>query len=363
MRSVTLRVLAALCGLALLAAPALTADSTAGMMQGTPDLKSAGPLAFGPDGILFVGDPAGAAIFAIDTGDKAATGKGHVKVAKIDQRMASLVGTTPADLNIADMAVNPASGNVYFSVGRGRGPEASPALIRLDRKGDVTEIPLKDVKFSKAVLPNPKTQFTGRGSRTDVLTNMAYIDGKLFVAGLSNEEFASKLRVIQFPFRKVDRGASIEIYHGAHGKLETNAPVRTLTPFEIAGEAQLLCAYTCTPLVRIPVAQLKDGEKVKGVTVAELGNRNQPLDMVPYNKDGKDYLLIANSARGVMKVDLSKVGTVESISTRINDTAGLQYETVKDLKGVVQLSRLDAGHALALVKDGNSHNLETIHLP
>ena len=31
---------------------------------------SAGPLAFGPEGVLFIGDPQGAAIFAIDTGDR-----------------------------------------------------------------------------------------------------------------------------------------------------------------------------------------------------------------------------------------------------------------------------------------------------
>ena len=61
-------------GLVLLAAlPASAANS--GMTTGTPDIKSAGPLAFGPDGILFVGDPKGAAIFAIDTQDTAAGAK------------------------------------------------------------------------------------------------------------------------------------------------------------------------------------------------------------------------------------------------------------------------------------------------
>ncbi len=45
-------------GVALLAmaAPAWAAEPSAALKKGTPDLKSAGPLAFGPDGILFVGD-------------------------------------------------------------------------------------------------------------------------------------------------------------------------------------------------------------------------------------------------------------------------------------------------------------------
>ncbi|MCH8830480.1 MAG: hypothetical protein IID45_12965, partial [Planctomycetes bacterium] len=42
-----------------------------GLKEGTPDLKSAGPLAFGPGGILFVGDTTGAAVFALQTTDAA----------------------------------------------------------------------------------------------------------------------------------------------------------------------------------------------------------------------------------------------------------------------------------------------------
>ncbi len=43
----------------------------ADLTKGTPDLKSAGALTFGPDGLLFIGDAQGAAIFAIDTADRA----------------------------------------------------------------------------------------------------------------------------------------------------------------------------------------------------------------------------------------------------------------------------------------------------
>jgi hypothetical protein len=313
---------------------------------------------------MFIGDPQSAAIFAIDTGDKASQANGPVKIAKIDERMAGLLGTTAPDLTIADMAVNPTSGNVYFSVGRGKGPEATPVILKLDRKGDLTEFSLKDVKYSKAELPNPAA---GRG-RAQTITGMAYLNGKLYVAGLSNEEFSSKLRVIPFPFQQTDRGTSIEIFHGNHGRVETNSPVRTFTTYEVAGEAQLLAAYTCTPLVRIPTSQLKPGEKIKGTTIAELGNRSTPLDMVIYNKGGKDYLLMSNTARGVMKIDLSTVATQDGINAKVAaETAGLPFETMKDLKGVVQLSQLDKSHALILVKAGEGasarHSLETIDLP
>lgn len=358
MRSVTCLLLAALCVLAMTAGSLPAADTTA-MKQGTADLKSAGALTFGPNGILFAADPQSAAIFAIDTGDKASQANGPVKIAKIDERMAGMLGTTSGDLTIADMAVNPASGNIYFAVGRGKGPQAPPIVLRLDRKGDLTEFSLKDVKYSKAELPSPP-----QGQRrANVITGMAFLDGKLYVAGLSNEEFASKLRVIPFPFQQVDKGTSIEIFHGNHGRLETNSPVKSFTTYDIAGQSHLLAAYTCTPLVRIPVAQLKAGEKIKGTTIAELGNRNNPLDMVVYNKGGKDYLLMSNDNRGVMKIDLATVGSQEGINARVGGTAGLPYETIKDLKGVVQLSQLDKAHALVLIKEGTTHNLETIDLP
>ena len=46
---------------------------------------------------------------------------------------------------------------------------------------------------------------------------MAFIDGRLYIAGLSNEEFASKLRVGGVSVRAVDNGTSVEIFHGNHG--------------------------------------------------------------------------------------------------------------------------------------------------
>ena len=39
-----------------------------------------------------------------------------------------------------------------------------------------------------------------------------------------------------------------------------------------------------------------------GTTIAELGNRNRPLDMIVYKKDGKEFLLMSNNSRGVMKI-------------------------------------------------------------
>ena len=348
----------ALAGVALLAGSA-RADREHGLKKGTPELTSAGPVAFGPDGILIVADPQAAAIYAIDTGDHTPAGSNRPKVEGLDEKIASLLGIDAKQLRIADMAVNPLSGTTYLSVSRGKGPDAKAVIVRVDRAGKVSEFPLKDVKFAQAKLDNAAEG----GKRAEAITHIAYVDGKVFVAGLSNEEFASKLRSIPFPFSGADRGASVEIYHGSHGKIETASPVRTFVAAEINGEANLLCAYTCTPLVQIPVSQLKAGEKVKGTTVAELGNHNRPLDMIIYQKGGKEYILMANSARGVMKIPTEGIDKVDPITKHVSDKAGQHYETVSSLKGVEQLDRFDKDHALILVRNDNGYTLETIELP
>lgn len=353
---------------ALAAGSARAADPSASLKTGTPDLKSAGPLTFGPDGILFVGDTQGAALFAVDTGDRAAVAeKAPIRVDGLAKKIAARLGTEAQKIIINDVAVNPLSGKAYVSVSRGKGPDASPVILRVTADGKLDELSLENVKFAKAELPNPPApgaQAKGQSLRGESITDLAYVDGRLFVAGLSNEEFSSRLISIPFPFSDQADGSAIEIYHGAHGRFETKSPVRTFVAYTINREPYLLAAYTCTPLVKVPVSDLKPGAHVKGSTIAELGNRNRPLDMIVYQKDGKDFLLLANSSRGVMKIPTDGADKAESISKPVQGTKGVEYETVASLKGVTQLDKFDATHALILRQsEGGEQNLETIALP
>jgi hypothetical protein len=363
----------ALLGLCMILPVASGAERAGGLKEGKPDLKSIDKLAFGPEGILFVGDTAGAAIFAIDTGDKTeAAEKGHVAVKDVSGTIAKNIGTTAQQLTINDLAVNPRSGNIYLAVSRGRGPDAAPLLVRVKSDGKIEEVSLENVPFSKVEIPNAPDANTksarGPSPRSESITDLAFADGRVFVAGLSNEEFSSRLMSIPYPFSSegID-GAAIEIYHGAHGRFETKSPIRTFVTYRIGNEPYMLAAYTCTPLVKVPVSELKAGAHVKGTTIAELGNGNQPLDMIMYQKDGKDYLLMTNSKRGVMKIPTAGAGEAPGITQHVPNGGrkGLGYETIESLKGVQQMDGLDATHAVVLVKaesDG-ALNLETIELP
>lgn len=353
---------------ALLLCGTLNAAENGLSKEGKPELKSAGPLAFGPSGVLFVGDPLGASIYAIgvDASAKAAPVK-ELKLEGIDKAIAGVLGTTPADLVINDLAVQPGTGLAYLSVSRGKGPDAIPVIVRVDGEGKVTEVPLDKVAYSQVTLKNApaagETKDRRAPQRADSITDIAFIDNRVFVAGISNEEFASKLRAIPFPFKDADQGTSVEIYHGAHGAVETRAPIRTFVPFDVAGKPHILAAYTCTPLVKFPLSQLKPGEKVSGVTIAELGNRNKPLDLIVYQKEGKSYLLLANSARGVMKISTDKIDHQEPIKSRVADVAGVERQGVESLKGVVQLDKINDEFAIVLIQNPGGFDLQTVALP
>ena len=265
-------------------------DLTQNFVTGTPKIKSMTQLSFAPEGILLIGDTKSSALFAIATNDKTPNiGKKKLEVHNIEAKLAALLGTKKEEIMIHDMVVNPISQNVYLAVSRGQRRGITPwklphdladatILIRVKNGKDLEEVSLKNVKYSQVAIPNPtplKTKYWRGDARVDVITDIAYANGTVYVAGLSNEEFISTFRKVPFPFNSNKITAStLEVYHGAHGKYETKAPIRAFMPYEIKGKSHILAAYTCTPLVTIPTEKLQNGKHVKGRTVAELGMRN-----------------------------------------------------------------------------------------
>lgn len=327
--------------------------------------QSLGVLAFGSTGVLFAADSQGATIYALDVGDQSAGGTaGAADVAGIDQKIAALLGTDVAGISIKDLAIHPASKNAYLSIMRGTGADAKPALLRVDDNGKLQVVALERVKYSKVALSNPPAADAARNQRADTITDMAFVDGRLVVAGLSNEEFASKLRSIPYPFSTTDPGTSVEIFHGNHGRLETRSPVNTFIPYTINNTQYLIASYTCTPLVRIALDSL-NGSKVVGTTIAELGNMNRPLDMFAYKKDGRDFLLMSNNARGVMKIPMDSFGTAAPITEPVKaDTAGVPYEKVASMTGIEQMDQLDAQRSITLARTAaGALNLSAVPLP
>ena len=131
----------------LLASVGQAADKW-GLKEGPVKLQSASTLAFGPDGILFVGDTRAAAVVAISTGDSKRVEKaGVVNVEDISKLVGGMFDSPGA--KITDVAVNPLSKNVYLSISiKNRG-----ALVKLTESGKMSLVSLKDVAHSRVDLP------------------------------------------------------------------------------------------------------------------------------------------------------------------------------------------------------------------
>lgn len=344
-------------GLLVLAATTRPIKNQYGFVTGTPAIKSINALTFGPDGVLFIGDGKSAAVFAIDTKDANLVDKpAQVDVKNIDQKIAALLGTEVKNITIQDIAVNPKSKTVYCAVQHSDG---TPALLKVE--GDkLTAVSLKDVPFSTLELTNAPAADAkdGRGEslRIASISDMGFADGKLLVSGLSNQEFGSTFRSIPFPFTSAQDQASLEIYHAAHGKYETMAPIKTFTTTEIKGKKYLLASYTCTPLVLFPLDELKAGSHVKGRTVAEMGSGNQPLDMVILKKGTESFLMMANSSRPVFKVKYKSIEDYQgSLTTPVEEnfaTAGVNFVSLP-LTNVTQLDKLDDSRMVLLQRRSN----------
>ncbi len=349
--------------------------STYGLQRGSVEIESAGPITFGPEGILFLADNNAARVVAVDVADPGVpVGPEPFDVENVDSAVASFLGCEPTDLLIRDIAVHPTSHNVYLSVQRGTGDSGQAVLVRIGAlDGSVSDVPLNDVQFSEMTIADAPDQdderldttlpmapegeevqfgertirLLRRPIRTSTMTDMAYVDGVLLVAGLSNEEFASKLRRFAFPFGDAGEDNSLEIFHVSHGKWETAAPIRSFVPYE--GHRSIVAGYTCTPIVHFPLENLAPGTKTVGRTVAELGAANQPLDMITFIDQGEEHLLVANSAHGLIKIARRDIDAQEPL-TEPKEPIGVRRET-SEHQGVVRLANLADDVVLALQVD------------
>lgn len=328
-----------------------------GLTTGTPEVKSINALAFGPEGILFVGDSRSATVFAIDTKDKTLVDKAKaIEIKNIDQKIAAALGTDAKNIRILDIAVNPLSKKVYCAV---QSTNGTPVLLTVETD-KVEAVNLEGILFSSASIANvpgeDQKDRGGRSLRESVISDLIYADGSVMVSGISNQEFNSAFRKIAFPFTDKQDQASLEIYHAAHGRYETNSPIRTFTTAELNGKKYLVASYTCTPLVLFPLDELQPGKHVKGRTVAEFGAGNTPIDMLTFKKGDNSYLVMANSNRPVMRVKYKSIETFEgSLSQPVKEsfgTEGVDFVTLP-VVNVLQMDKLDDTQLLVLQRRGN----------
>ena len=314
------------------------------------DINSISRLAAGPENVLFVADWKSARVHAITLPGAAQKPAGTTfNILDLDSVLSKQVGG--AKVTIEDMAVRPGTAEAYIGVSYGAAK--TPALIVVTSDQRARRVNLKAAKSTSIALRDAPTSnykfWRETPERSFTVTDMKWRDGELFIAGLSNQDFASTLRRVHYPFDSKQSVTSVEIYHTGHNLIETRAPIRAMSFATWGGKPYLVAAYTCTPIVIIPLEDLKDGAHIRGKTIGELGYGNTPADMISFSKteQGKteDFLLLVNFERGA---DVIPVSQVEAASGRpsmdkvvpFGQIAGLDV-TSAPLAGAMRVDNLD----------------------
>lgn len=304
----------------------------------TVSLESAGALAFDDGTTLFVGDSKAGYVHAFELTDdmvddqaavsagRAQTFEGVALISDIDIALADLFERAPEDLVINDMVVHDATKQVFLSVHQGRGPDAKPAIVKVNN-GSVELLDLASAGHSALSIgdvPTTETLEFGQLQNSFAITDIDYYGDEVFVAGLSNGTFASKLRRASFPFTEDVSETSIEIWHAVHAQFETRAPIITQDIQVLDGEPTLIAVYACTPIVRIPLADLQDGEQIRGEMIGEIGFGNTPIDIVTYTDpmDSNEYVLVTNTNRSAARIALSDIASVEPMPINVANNFG-----------------------------------------
>lgn len=275
-------------------------------------VRSVSKIEFGPPGVLFVADWRNSSVHAVSLPSAASTAPAPFNLMDLQSEIERALGTR--DFTVRDLKVRPGTAEVYLAVSYGK--EQAPAVLRVDGTGAISKIDLAKETGRPVVLRDAPTGdltfWDKTPERSLTVSAMRWHDGKLYLAGLSNQTFASTLRVVSYPFDGRQTVSSIAMFHTSHDQMETRAPIRTFDFVKVNGVDTLVAAYMCTPLVTIPVSELKDGAHVTGKTIGELGYGNTPVDMLIYSApddNGKvtTWLMVTNVNRNAKSIPMSSV--------------------------------------------------------
>jgi hypothetical protein len=173
---------------------------------------------------------------------------------------------------------------------------------------------------------------------------------------------------VKLPFGQGAVTTKVEIFHTSHNRFETASPIESLLPVTLGGRSLVLASYTCSPLVVFDRDALSGSGVVRGKTVAELGGGNRPFDMIAYKspKDGKQYMMIANSHRTLMRFNLADIAAAPGMTTAVTQAyqpGGVSYLPVASY-GVLELDNYNAHNVIVLDRNpaDGSLDLETVGL-
>ena len=328
---------------------------------------------FGDAKTLFVGDSKSATLYAytIASSENATAQQGY-NIHDLSQKIATFAKISPLDILVRDMAINPANKEAYIAFDTKTKSAYLSQIIIVNQSGEIREFDLRKTTHTEVKLTDAPTSdfkyWDKTPMRSFTFTDIDLHKGKVYISGMSNAEFSSALRMVDFPFNDSQVSTtSVEIFHAVHGQMETRAPIQTLTFVTLEDGDYILAAYTCTPLVLIPVKDLKDGAHIVGKTIAEMGYGNTPIDIIKFKSAGMDKvpyegIILSNknkSAQFINLNDIKESNKAESIGYAGIGEAGTARTTLP-LTNLLQLDDQDDYHITTIKRNPDNGSLELL---
>lgn len=286
-------------------------------------------------------------------------------------KLSAFLDADPFSISYHDLAVHPVTKAAFISLSIASEEGEQSKLVMVTPQAEINVIDAETLDYTSIELTEPADEeitFWREIPATSLsITDFEYDDGTLYVAGLSNGEFASTLRQVAYPFEDDAKTTSIEMFHTAHNQNETRAPIRAMAMTNIGGEKTMVAAYTCTPLVTIPAASLEDGAHVVGKTISELGYGNTPLEVLSltaYNmeRQPEEFVLVINremSANLIRAEDVANAPALTTAFSGLGDTLGVEGTHVP-FAGILQADDQDAQFILTLRRNIDTGDVDLI---
>ena len=309
---------------------------------------------FDPEGTLYAADTKNNELVALSIAEK----KGRalpIQVPDLGAQLSKILGCTPEDLVINDLAVHPTSYAAYLSVSKKGTPESRLFRVAADRK--VLEVAVAEAKKVALKLPEGTQPFDIAVTAKNVILSSSGRD----------RTFSSELHRVPLPLAEGKMAkAQTELYHASHKAWETRAPLVSIAAFTMGGKEYLVGATKCTPVVRVPVDEIGAQAKVKTTTLLELGGGNTPVSMMVYGQGPNQTLLLTHTKSatdGAYKVPSTVLGEVTKVNEQAPNRGGKNAESIAAFKNAKKAALLGPAMAVAVFDQGGQLSLTTLPLP
>jgi len=332
------------------------------------ELQTAARLAFDDGGTLYIADWKAERIYAVKVPAARTAPDVPFNLHDVQKSIAAALKTKETGMRFEDLVVQPGTGTAYVAVTAG----GKPAVVSIDAGGKVQRLATGGLKTFATITDAPgpdKTFWRDLPAAALTVTDMKVHAGKLYLAGLSNRNFASTLRVYDVAGGGKASTATVEMYHPVHNQVETRAPIRAMAFADVDGVPSMVAAYTCTPVVLIPLDAIRDGAHIVGKTIGEMGWGSMPNALVSYKLGDSDLVLLVNSSRSADLMTVSDIaqhakqpGIDKPIQWPNNPVSGVKG-TMTPMAASMRVDNLNDKLLLALRRDDASGAMQLVTIP